>query len=143
MGFSDSSVANESACNVGEPSLIPRSGRSSGKGMGYPLRYSWVSLVAQLVKNLPAMQETWVWPGFDLSLTWVGKIPWKRERLLTPVSWPGKSHGLYSLWGPKQTDTNEWLSLSKKLITVMLELFSVVETLQQMWNLSSCEGLKG
>jgi len=37
------------------------SGRSSGKGIGYPLQYSWASLVVQLGKNLPAMWETWVW----------------------------------------------------------------------------------
>ena len=40
--------------------MIPGSGRSPGEGIGYPLQYSWASLVAQLVKNLPAMQETWV-----------------------------------------------------------------------------------
>ena len=56
----DSSVGKESACNAGDPSLIPGSGRSSGEGIGYPFRYSWASLVAQLVKNLPAMRETWV-----------------------------------------------------------------------------------
>ena len=41
--------------------MIPGSGRSAGEGIGYPLQYSWVSLVAQLVKNLPAVWETWVW----------------------------------------------------------------------------------
>ena len=40
--------------------MIPGSGRSTGEGIGYPLQYSWTSLVAQLVKNPPAMQETWV-----------------------------------------------------------------------------------
>ena len=40
--------------------MIPGSGRSAGEGIGYPLQYSWASPVAQLVKNLPAMQETWV-----------------------------------------------------------------------------------
>ena len=40
--------------------LIPGSGRSTGEGIGYPLQYSWASPVAQLVKNLPAMWETWV-----------------------------------------------------------------------------------
>ena len=40
--------------------MIPESGRSAGEGTAYPLQYSWASLVAQLVKNLPAMQETWV-----------------------------------------------------------------------------------
>ena len=58
--------------------------------------------MAQLVKNLPAMQE----PGFD---PWVRKIPWRRERLPTPVSWPGKFHGLYSPWGSKELDTTEQL----------------------------------
>ena len=60
IGFPDSSVGNESTSNTQDPSAIPGSGRSAGEGIGYPLQYSWVSLVAQLVKNLPAMQETWV-----------------------------------------------------------------------------------
>ena len=60
MGFPDSSVGKESACNAGDPSLIPGSGRSTGEGIGYPLQYSWASLVAQLVKSPPAMQETCV-----------------------------------------------------------------------------------
>ena len=60
MGFPDSSVGKESACNAGDTSLIPGSGRSIGEGIGYPLQYSWASLVAALVKNLPAMRETWV-----------------------------------------------------------------------------------
>ena len=61
LGFPDSSAGEESACNAGDPSLIPASGRSPGEGIGYPFQYSWASLVAQTVKNLPAMQETWVW----------------------------------------------------------------------------------
>ena len=61
VGFPGSSAGKESACNAGDPGLIPGSGRSTGEGIiGYPLQYSWASLVAQLVKNLPAMQETWV-----------------------------------------------------------------------------------
>ena len=64
-GFPDSSVGKESTCNAGDPGLIPGSGRSPGEGIGYPLQCSWASLVAQLVKNLPAMQETWV-----QSLSW-------------------------------------------------------------------------
>ena len=59
-GFPDSSVGKESACNAGDPSSIPGSGRSTGEGIGYPLQYSWASLVAKLVKNPPAMRETWV-----------------------------------------------------------------------------------
>ena len=56
----DSSIDKDSACNAGDPSSIPGSGRSTGEGIGYPLQYAWASLVAQLVKNPPAMQETWV-----------------------------------------------------------------------------------
>ena len=60
MGFPDSSVGKKkSTYNAGDPSSIPGSGRSPGEGIGYPLQYSWTFLVAQLVKNLPAMQETW------------------------------------------------------------------------------------
>ena len=61
-----------------------------------------VFVVAQLVKNPPAMQFN----------PWVGKIPWRRERLPTPIFWPGEFHGLYSPWGRKESDTTEWLSLS-------------------------------
>ena len=59
-GFPDSSVGKESACNAGDPGSIPGSESSPGEGIGYPLQYSWASLVTQTVKNLPAMQETWV-----------------------------------------------------------------------------------
>ena len=60
MGFPDSSVGKESALNAGDHSSIPGSGRSNGEEIGYPLQYSWASLVAQLIKNMPATQETWV-----------------------------------------------------------------------------------
>ena len=60
MGFPDSSVGKESTCNAGDPSLILGWGRSAGEGIGYPLQFSGASLVVQLVKNPPAMQETWV-----------------------------------------------------------------------------------
>ena len=60
MGFPDSSVGKESTCNAGDPGSIPGSGRSPGEGIGYRLQYSWASLMAQLVKNPPAVSETWV-----------------------------------------------------------------------------------
>ena len=75
MGFPHSSLGKESACNVGGPSSIPGLGRSAGEGIGYPLQYSWASLVAQLVKNPPAMWETWVG-----SLGW--EDPLEKEKLL-------------------------------------------------------------
>ena len=58
-GFPGSSAGKESTCNAGDPSLIPGLGRSPGEGIAYPLQYSWASLEAQLVKNLPGMRETW------------------------------------------------------------------------------------
>ena len=60
LGFPGSSAGKESACNAGDPSSIPELGRSAGEWLGYPLQYSWASLVAQLVKNPPAVWETWV-----------------------------------------------------------------------------------
>ena len=61
----ESSVGKESTCKAGDPGSIPGLGRSPGEGIGYPLLYYWASLVSQLVKNLLAMQETWV-----RSLSW-------------------------------------------------------------------------
>ena len=58
--FPDRSVDKESACTAGDPGLIPGLGRSAGEGIGYPLQYSWASLVVQLIKNPPIMWETWV-----------------------------------------------------------------------------------
>ena len=60
LGFPDRSIGKESPCNAGDPSSILGSGRSTGERIGYPLQYSWASLVAQLGKNPPAMWETWV-----------------------------------------------------------------------------------
>ena len=84
--FPGSLAGKESVCHSGDLGSIPGSGRSPGEGIGYPLHYSWASLMDQLVKNLPAIQETSV----------IGKIPWRRERLPTPVFWPGEFHGLDS-----------------------------------------------
>ena len=77
------------------------------------------SLVAQLIKNLPTMQETWV-----LSLGW--EDPLRRERLPTLVFWPGEFHGLYSPWGCKESDRTEWLSFSLSHIpTWLLEIIAL------------------
>ena len=63
---------------------------------GLPLWFSWLKICLQCGRC-----------EFD---PWVGKIPWRMERLSTPVSWPGEFHGLYSLWGRKESDTTEQLS---------------------------------
>jgi len=60
LDYLGSSAGKESACNAGDPGLIPGLGRSPGEGLGYLLQYSWASLVVQVVKNLPTVQETWV-----------------------------------------------------------------------------------
>ena len=76
-------------CNAEDPGSIPGLGKSSGEGIGYPLQYSWASLVAQTVKNLPTMQEIWVqslgWedPPYEgmatHSSTDAWRIPWTEE----------------------------------------------------------------
>ena len=108
--FPDSSVGKESTYNVGDPGLIPGSGRSAGEGIGYPLQYSWPSFVTQLVKNPPAMQETWV-----QSLGW--EIPWRRERLPTPVFRPRKF---------RQRVRHDWMSFTFNSYIYLPNLFSTI-----------------
>ena len=97
MGFLGNSDGKEFACNAGDPGSIPGLGRSPGEGIGYPLQYSWASLVAQLVKK-----ESTCNVG-DLGSPWVGKIPWRRVWQPTPVfllgesPWTDKPGGLQSL----------------------------------------------
>ena len=108
-GFPAGSDGKESACNAGDTVSVPGSERSPGEGTGYPLLYSWFSPVAQTVKNLPAMQETWVqslgqedplkegMATHSSILAW--RIPWTEE--------PGRAtvH-----WGCKESDPTERLS---------------------------------
>ena len=113
-GFTHSLVGKESACHAGDPGLIPGLEKSAGEGIGYPLQYSWASLVAQLVKSLPAMWETWV-----RSLGW--KIPWRRERQPTPVFWPGEFHGQRNLAGyiqsmGSQRIGHDWVTFTTLII---------------------------
>ena len=92
QSFPGSSAVKESACNSGDSGSSPGSGRSHGEGIGYPFQYSWASLVAQAVKNPPALWETWV-------QSVVGKIPWRRAWQPTLVVLPRKSLGQRSLAG--------------------------------------------
>ena len=75
-------AGKESSCNSGDPGLIPGSERSAAEGIGYPLQYSWVSLAAQLVKNLPAMWETWA-----RSLGWEDTLEKGKATHSTILSW--------------------------------------------------------
>ena len=114
-GFPDSSVGKESTCNAGDPGLIPGSGKSSGEGIGYLLQCFWASLVAQWVKNLPAMWETWVWfLGWDYAL---------ENEIWRTLQYSGleNSMGCISPWGQKESDMTGWTSLhftSYKTLTV-------------------------
>ena len=102
MGFPGGSAGKESACNAGDPGLIPGSGRSPGEGIGYSLRYFGPSLMAQTVKNLPAMWETWVQSlGWEDALEesmashssiFAWKIPMDRG------AWQATVHGVRKSW---------------------------------------------
>ena len=105
-GFPDSSIGKESACNAGDSGLIPGLGRSPGEEIGYPLQYSWASLVAQLVKTLPAMRETWIRSlGLEDPLE-KGKVT-HSSILAWRIPWT-----IYSPWVCKESDETERHSLS-------------------------------
>ena len=76
-GFPHSSVGKESTCNAGDPGSISVLGRFPGEGTGYLFQYSWASLVAQLVKNPPAKQETRVWFLLYLLLLFISMLSGK------------------------------------------------------------------
>ena len=100
VGFPGGSGGKESACSARDPSLIPGLGRSAGEGIGYPLQYSWASLVAQLGKNPPAMRETWVpslgWedsPGEGYPLLYSGL-----ENSMDRETWQAIAHVVAKSW---------------------------------------------
>ena len=76
------SAGKESACNTGDPGSIPGLERFTGEGIDYPLHYCWASLVAQLIKNLPATQETWV-----QSLCWEDPLEKGRATYSNILAW--------------------------------------------------------
>ena len=96
LGFPHSSVVKASVCNAGDTSLIPGSGRSPGEGIGYPLQYSWASLLVQTLKNLPANAGDLRDPGWILVL---GRSPGGGHGNLLQYSCLEKSHGQRSLAG--------------------------------------------
>ena len=96
-GFPGSLAGKESACSVGDRSLIPGSESSPGKGIGYPLQYSCASLVAQLGKTTCHVGDLGSIPGLERS-PGEGKLP-------TPVFWPGEFHGLYIVHGVMKSRT--------------------------------------
>ena len=105
LGFSDTSVGKESSCNAGDPSSISGSGRSAGERIGYPLQYSWASLVAQLVKNPPPIWDTWV-----RSLGWEDPLEKEKATHSSILAW--RIPWAIRPWGHKESDTTERLSVS-------------------------------
>ena len=105
VGFPSSSAGKESAYNTGDPSLIPGLGRSPGEGIGYSLQYCWASLVAQRVKNPPAMRETWVGSLSQEDLLEKGTST-HSSVLAWRIPWTEKPGGLQSE-GHKESDTTE------------------------------------
>ena len=109
--FPGISAGKESACNAGDPGSIPRLGSSPGQGIGYPPQYSRASMVAQMVKNLPTMPETWVrsldWedPLEEGVVTHSSILAWRIP--MDRGAWPD-----YSPWGLIESDTTEQLSTS-------------------------------
>ena len=109
--------ANEG--NIRDKGSIPGSGRSPGEGIGYPLQYSWASLVAQTVKesDYKGIHLQCGRPGFN---PWAGKILWRRAWQPTRVFLPGEFRGhrslvAYSPWGRKESDMTEPLTFSLSL----------------------------
>ena len=113
--FHQSSVGKESACNAGVPGSIPGSGRSTGEGIGYPLQYSWASLVAQLVKNLPAMGETpvrslgWEDPLEKGMATHSSILAWRSPWTGVAKSWTGLSDFLFIKQETATVAANHWI----------------------------------
>ena len=122
MVLPDSSVGKESSWNAGDPGLIPGSGRSSREGIGYPLQYSWVSLVALQVKSPPAMWETWVrslFPG-------LGRSPGERKDYPLQCSCLENSmdcivHGVTK----NQTRLSDFHAIHKTAMEVMAQQFKI------------------
>ena len=100
-GFSGSSVGIQFACNAGDPGSILQLRRSPGEGIGYPLQYSWASLMAQMAKNPLTMRETWVW-----FLGW--EDPLEEGKQPTPIFLPGESPWQRSLMGYSPWVIKSW-----------------------------------
>ena len=85
LGFPGGSEGKESACNAGDPGSIPGLGRCPGEGIGYPLQYSWASLVAQLVRIHLQCGDLDLIPGLE-------RFPWRREQL--PLQYSGLENSM-------------------------------------------------
>ena len=145
VGFPGSLAGKESICNAGDTGSIPGSGRSPGDGMGCPLQYSWASLVAQMVKNLPAVWETWIWSlGWEDTLekgvathssvlAW--RIPMDRGALWVTVHRGHKDSGITEWLSTAQDNSGRtvifWKTINLSMIPLIYFGFYVLEN---TWN---------
>ena len=107
------SAGKESTCNAGDPGLIPGLGKSPGEGIDYPLQYSWASLVAHKVKNLPAVWKTRVW-----SLGWEDPLEEGMTTHSSILAWRiPMDRGAWwaAVRGVAESDTTEQLSTHDNL----------------------------
>ena len=132
LGFPANSAGKESTCNAGDPSLIPGSGRSTGEGKGYLLKVSWAPCVLLGKESACNSGDLGSNPG-------LGRFPWRRERLPTPVFWPGEFHGLYSPQGPKELDMTERLFTFKLCLHMNKgwERAQYMETRRWLWRVKA------
>ena len=104
--------------SLGREDLLEKGQATHSSILGLPWWLSWYRIHLQCRR-----------PGFD---PWVGKIPWRRGWLPTPVFWPGESHGLYSPWDCKELDRTEQLSLSRNLHTVLHSGYATLHSHQSV-----------
>ena len=132
MDFPGSSAGKESACNTGDPGSVPGLGRSREEGIGYAFQYSWASLVAHMVKNLPAVWETWVW-----SLGWEYPLEEGMGNHSSILAWriitdKGLQTWAASPWDGRVGQT-EWLSTHVQYVLMVSNLI----LLKKKWWLKS------
>ena len=128
-----SSAGKVSTCNTGDPGLIPGLGTSAGEGIGYWLQYSWASLVAQTIKNPPAMWETWVWSlGWEVPLEKGTGYPIQYSSLEN--SWTEESGRLQSM-GSQKVHNCAAFTFILYVILRILEL--ILQAVRSQWNSSN------
>ena len=123
--FIYSSVGKESACNAGDPSSIPGLGRSPEEGIGYPLQHSWAPLVAQLVKNLPDMWETWV-----QSLRWEDALEKGKATHSSILAW--RISGTIQSMG-LQSVGHDWMIFTSLHFTCLYMCVFVLSRFSRVW----------
>ena len=126
LSFPDSSVGKEYTCNAGDTGLIPGLERFTGEGIGYPLQYSWASLVAHLVK------ESVCNAGHLGSIPGLGRSPGEGNGY--PLQYSGLENSMdYSPWDCKGSDTTEGLSLhSTILLSIQIYSFFLAFTVHNV-----------